>query len=286
MRFVLLSLMLLVAPATYAAKIKTTEDLVAAMQKKYGKSWYKTATFVQKTTNHQPDGTTKVETWYEALSVPGSLRIDFAPVKNGNGILFTNNQIYSFKDGKVDTNRPFVHPLMVLGFDIYKLPMANVMDLLKGLKFDCQSCVKIPGRDERSMSLEQSRAICTRPSSGSIERISTLCACCGRPGRTGRKRRRRNSTSTSDLAVAGWRRKLSSKLTIKFAPLKSILRCAPTRRSTTSSLTRNTGRACTGENSVALSPLHLGGELRGGISRTRPLSPAPLPTGEGKDPGE
>jgi outer membrane lipoprotein-sorting protein len=137
MRFLLLCLVLLVVPATYAAaKIKTTEDLVAAMQKKYGKSWYKTATFVQKTTNHQPDGTTKVETWYEALSVPGSLRIDFAPVKNGNGILFTDNQIYSFKDGKVDTNRPFVHPLMVLGFDIYKLPMASVMDLLKGLKFD------------------------------------------------------------------------------------------------------------------------------------------------------
>jgi outer membrane lipoprotein-sorting protein len=131
-----LSLVLLVAPATYAGKIKTTEDLVAAMQKKYGKSWYRTATFVQKTTNHQPDGTTKVETWYEALSVPGSLRIDFAPIKDGNGILFTNNQIYSFKSGKVDTSRPFVHPLMVLGFDIYKLPTEKVLEVLKGLKFD------------------------------------------------------------------------------------------------------------------------------------------------------
>jgi outer membrane lipoprotein-sorting protein len=129
-------LLLSIVPAVFAAKIKTTEDLVAAMQKKHGKSWYKTATFVQKTSNHQPDGTTKVETWYEALSVPGSLRIDFAPIKDGNGILFTNNQIYSFKSGKVDTSRPFVHPLMVLGFDIYKLPMAAVMDTLKGLKFD------------------------------------------------------------------------------------------------------------------------------------------------------
>jgi outer membrane lipoprotein-sorting protein len=134
--FILLFCLILIVPSTYAAKIKTTEDLIQAMQKQYGKSWYKTATFVQKTTNHQPDGTTKVETWYEALSVPGSLRIDFTPIKDGNGILFTNNQIYSFKDGKVDTNRPFVHPLMVLGFDIYKLPMASVMDLLKGLKFD------------------------------------------------------------------------------------------------------------------------------------------------------
>jgi outer membrane lipoprotein-sorting protein len=134
--FILLFCLILIAPATFAAKIKTTEELVATMQKKYGKSWYHTATFVQKTTTYQPDGTTKVETWFEAMSVPGSLRIDFTPIKDGNGILFVNNTIYSFKGGKQDSSRPFVHPLLVLGFDIYKLPMATVMDSLKGLKFD------------------------------------------------------------------------------------------------------------------------------------------------------
>src|SRR5882762_1421261 len=112
MRYVLImsSLILLVVPA-YAAKIKTTEDLVQAMQKKYGKSWYKTATFVQKTTNYEKDGTKKIETWYEALSVPGSLRIDFTPVKDGNGILFTDNKIYI-------------------------LTRADALEKLKGLKFD------------------------------------------------------------------------------------------------------------------------------------------------------
>jgi outer membrane lipoprotein-sorting protein len=132
----LVCLMFLIAPATRAAKIKTTEDLVQAMQKKYGKSWYKTATFVQKTTDYDKDGNKKVSTWYEALSVPGSLRIDFTPVKDGNGILFTNNTVYSFKDGKVDNTRQFVHPLMILGFDIYKLPPERVLEVLKGLKFD------------------------------------------------------------------------------------------------------------------------------------------------------
>src|SRR5512141_2446353 len=122
--FLLLCLIFLIAPATRAAKIKTTEDLVQAMQKKYGKSWYKTATFVQKTTEIEKDGNKKVEIWYEALSVPGSLRIDFTPVKDGNGILFTNGQIYVFKAGQVDTKRPYVHPLMVLGFDMYRLPQA------------------------------------------------------------------------------------------------------------------------------------------------------------------
>jgi outer membrane lipoprotein-sorting protein len=139
MRYALLlfSLILLVVPAS-AAKIKTTEDLVQSMQKKYAKSWYKTATatFVQKTTNYEKDGTKKVETWYEALSVPGSLRIDFTPVKEGNGILFTDNKIYIFKNGKVDTNRPYVHPLMILGFDIYRLTPTGALEKLKGLKFD------------------------------------------------------------------------------------------------------------------------------------------------------
>src|SRR5438034_5550552 len=105
-------LILLASNQTLAAKITTTEELVQAMQKKYAKSWYKTATFVQKTTNYQADGTKKVETWHEALSVPGNLRIDFTPVKDGNGILFTNYQLYLFKNGKLETNRAFVHPLM------------------------------------------------------------------------------------------------------------------------------------------------------------------------------
>src|SRR2546429_230918 len=46
-------------------------------------SWYKTATFVQKTTNIDKDGNKKIETWYEAMSLPGSLRIDFTPTKDG-----------------------------------------------------------------------------------------------------------------------------------------------------------------------------------------------------------
>ncbi len=133
---IMLFLMLTIVPATYAAKVKNTEGLVSAMQKKYAKSWYRTATFVQKTTNFDKDGKAKVETWYEALSVPGSLRIDFTPIKDGNGILFTDRKFFSFKDGKADPARDFVHPLVILGFDIYKLPATDVIETLKGLKFD------------------------------------------------------------------------------------------------------------------------------------------------------
>ncbi len=132
----LIALMMSLTPATYATAVISTEDLVQAMQKKYGKSWYRTATFVQKTTDYDKDGNKKISTWYEALSVPGSLRIDFTPVKEGNGIPFTDRKIFTFKDGKQETSRPYVHPLMILGFDIYKLPAADVIETLKALKFD------------------------------------------------------------------------------------------------------------------------------------------------------
>ena len=116
--------------------IRSATDLIAAMQQQYGGSWYKTATFVQKTTTVAADGTSKVATWYEALAVPGSLRIDFTPVSDGNGVLFTDGKTFSFKDGKVASSRPYVHPLMLLGFDIYKLPAAAVTAELAALKFD------------------------------------------------------------------------------------------------------------------------------------------------------
>ena len=138
MRDVLLMLVLVLslAPATLGAKLNTTEELIQTMQKKYGQTWYRTATFVQKTTDFKRDGTVEVSTWYEALSIPGSLRIDFAPAKSGNGILFTDGKIFNFKDGKMEGSRSFVHPLMILRFDIYKLPLAEVVTTLKGLKFD------------------------------------------------------------------------------------------------------------------------------------------------------
>src|SRR3954467_3756032 len=111
MRYVLLlCALLLTVQSARADKIKTSADLISAMQKKYAKSWYKTLTFKQKTTNINDDGTKKESIWYEALSVPGKLRIDFDPASEGNGILFVHDTFYSFKDGAQAATRPFVHP--------------------------------------------------------------------------------------------------------------------------------------------------------------------------------
>ncbi|HEX8706743.1 MAG TPA: outer membrane lipoprotein-sorting protein [Pyrinomonadaceae bacterium] len=136
MRYVLLLCALVMTTTVTQARIKSPEELVQAMQKKYAKSWYKTLTFTQKTTEYHEDGTSKVSIWYEALSVPGKLRIDFEPVKEGSGILFVNDTIYNFKDGALSGSRPLVHPLLVLGFDIYFMPLPDALAKLKQLKFD------------------------------------------------------------------------------------------------------------------------------------------------------
>jgi hypothetical protein len=129
-------LLMLSTGVSAASKIKTSEDLIRAMHDRYAKSWYKTLTFVQKTTNYDKDGTSKSEIWYEAASLPGRLRIDFEPIKDGNGILFANDTLYVFKGGKLDKSQPLVHPLMVLGFDVYAQPVDTTLTKLKGLKFD------------------------------------------------------------------------------------------------------------------------------------------------------
>ena len=128
--------LLLAAMPVFAADIRNGEELIAAMHKKYSKKWYKTLTFVQKTTQFRPDGTTQVTTWYEAMSVPGRLRVDIEPLENGNGFMFLDNTQHSFNKGKLARSTPRVHPLLVLGFDVYAQPVEKTIKLLKELNID------------------------------------------------------------------------------------------------------------------------------------------------------
>jgi len=131
----LVLLSILTVPA-FSADIRSGDDLIAAMYKKYAGKWYKTLTFVQNTITHKPDGTSTSETWYEALTVPGKLRIDFDPADKGNGLLVADGNLTSFRDGKAGPARPFVHPLLVLGFDVYGQPAATTISQVKGLGID------------------------------------------------------------------------------------------------------------------------------------------------------
>ena len=94
-------------------------------------SWYKTVTFTQKSTTYNADGTTKVETWYEAASLPGKLRIDIGKPSEGNGYLMSDGTLTIVKAGQIAGTRPYVNILLVLGFDAYTQDPATTAQVVK-----------------------------------------------------------------------------------------------------------------------------------------------------------
>ena len=112
---VLLPVALLTAHSAPPAAPKTGQDLVSQMHARYAGKWYKTITFVQ-TTAH-PDRPT--ETWYEAGTIPGKLRIDVAPTDSMKAIMFVGDSTIVFHGGKRAGARQGRNLLMTLGFDVY-----------------------------------------------------------------------------------------------------------------------------------------------------------------------
>ena len=129
----LVSAMLLLAPLQ---PIGDGRALVRAMHDQYAGKWYSTLTFTQKTTNVEADGTEKVETWQERIACPGKLRIDIEPVAEGGRILFADDMLYRYEKGKQVESRPLVHPLLVLGFDVYCQSPETIADKLSKLGID------------------------------------------------------------------------------------------------------------------------------------------------------
>ncbi len=102
-------------PASYA----NGEAVVEAMWKQWEHKWYPTITFVQKTSRLDRSGNWNVQTWYEAGKFPGRLRIDFEPLRAGNGVLYARDSIFTIQNGRPLPGRKGLNPLALLGFDVY-----------------------------------------------------------------------------------------------------------------------------------------------------------------------
>ena len=131
-------LLVVVSLVTAAAQKppRTGRDLIRAMHDRYAGKWYHTLVFTQHNTTTRPDGTKDHSTWREYAALPGQLRIDFLPADSGNGVLFTNDSQYTFAADTIANAIAFVHPLMVLGFDVYVDPVEKSIARLEQYGFD------------------------------------------------------------------------------------------------------------------------------------------------------
>lgn len=106
------------------------------MHDRYKDSWYESVVFKENAITLNPDGTSTTEVWDEALQLPGKLRINRGARSDGNGFVFVDGTLTTFEKGKSTGTRPFVHMLLVLGFDVYRQAPAITIGQAKVQGFD------------------------------------------------------------------------------------------------------------------------------------------------------
>lgn len=117
-------------------EIRDGAALLTAMHDRYKDSWYESVVFKENAITLNSDGTTKTEVWDEALQLPGKLRINRGPSSEGNGFVFVDGTLTTFQKGKATGPRPFVHMLLVLGFDVYRQDPKMTIDQTKSQGYD------------------------------------------------------------------------------------------------------------------------------------------------------
>ena len=111
-------------------------SVIRAAFERYNTTWYRSLTFVQQTIQYGPDGAGDTALWYEAYEAPGRLRIDVEPLADRTMYLFARDSQYVFQHDTLASARRLIHPLLLLGFDMYFLPPDETLGKLKDLGFD------------------------------------------------------------------------------------------------------------------------------------------------------
>jgi hypothetical protein len=111
-------------------------ELLQRMHDAYDGKWFKTLTFVQKTTLNRPNGVVDTSTWYEALKSPDRLRIDFGDPSKGNGALYTADSLYVVRAGKVTRSVADGNPFLPFVAGVYDQPLQTTLRQLAPYRFD------------------------------------------------------------------------------------------------------------------------------------------------------
>jgi hypothetical protein len=128
--FILLSISL------FGQELRNGKDLIKAMHAAYKGAWYQHFTFSQNMEFYRNDSIIKKDVWHEAASLPGNLLIKFETKSSENGVLFSNNQVISFRNGKSSKPSPMVHDLLLIGLDVYFLKPDYTCHLLDSLGYN------------------------------------------------------------------------------------------------------------------------------------------------------
>ncbi|MGV3540618.1 MAG: outer membrane lipoprotein-sorting protein, partial [Rufibacter sp.] len=114
------SLSSLLAPSAPAV---TGKDVLQKMHDRYAGKFSPYFTFDQTAVRYQSPTDSTMEVWHEAISFPGRLIIKFGDQAAGNGAIYAQDSVFSFKNNQLQSRRRRVHELLVLAFDVYHQPV-------------------------------------------------------------------------------------------------------------------------------------------------------------------
>ena len=136
-------------PANKSKSITNGSELVQAMHSRWHKKWYPNFAFEQRAIYYDGERVTKEEVWQEVYSQPGYLGIRFNGFESGNGVIFREDSLYTFKNNQLQGKTSQVHPLLLLCFDVYFLQPEVSASKLTTLGFDLNRMTeaKWQGRD-------------------------------------------------------------------------------------------------------------------------------------------
>ncbi|HWA35024.1 MAG TPA: hypothetical protein VG737_12875 [Cyclobacteriaceae bacterium] len=113
-----------------------TARVIGAMHAQYQKVWYPNVTFVQRAIFYKDGKVEKEETWYEAVSGANGLVIKLNDINGGNGVMYSGDSQYVWRDNKLVTRTKRLNDLFVLGFSVYTDNPSVTIDKLKGAGYD------------------------------------------------------------------------------------------------------------------------------------------------------
>lgn len=127
----LLALVLVIAlplaVAATQAQPTSGHELLRVMRSAYADRWFTTLIFTQATTTRDSTGKERVATWYESLRYTPSggteLRIDTGEPSAGNGVLYSADSLWVFRNGKQVAARPGGNRLLPLIEGVYVQPV-------------------------------------------------------------------------------------------------------------------------------------------------------------------
>ncbi len=111
-------------------------SLLQKMYERYRNKWHTSLSFNQTTERYRNDSLVKSEIWYERISYPDKLRIDFTSPTSGKGVIFRGDSTYVFANNKITRAVKSENELSFFLGGLYFVPFDQVLAHFKTLNYD------------------------------------------------------------------------------------------------------------------------------------------------------